>query len=100
MTGNVRKSGIDIIGNIPWGTHICQFYQTREDLMNILAPFFKVGLENNEFCVWIASSPITVEDIKKEMQRVLPDFEKYLNKKQIEIVPHEEWYFKEGVFDL
>lgn len=100
MTGNVRKSGIDIIGNIPWGTHICQFYQTREDLMNILSPFFKVGLENNEFCMWIASSPITVEDIKKEMQRVLPDIEDYLSKKQIEIVPHAEWYFKEGVFDL
>jgi len=24
----MRKSGIDIIGNIPWGTHLCQFYET------------------------------------------------------------------------
>jgi hypothetical protein len=44
-----RISGIDIIGDIPWGTHFCQFYQTREDLIDILVPHFKAGLENNDF---------------------------------------------------
>jgi len=46
MNKNLRSSGIDIIGDVPWGTHFCQFYQTKEDLMDILVPYFKAGLEN------------------------------------------------------
>ena len=33
MRESLRKSGIDIIGDMPWGTHFCQFYQTKEDLL-------------------------------------------------------------------
>ncbi len=38
---NLRYSGIGIIGDLSWGTHFCQFYQTREDLIDILVPYFK-----------------------------------------------------------
>ena len=40
--------GFDII-DVHWGTHFCQFYQTREDLMDILVPYFKVGLEDYDY---------------------------------------------------
>ena len=39
-----RNSGIDIIGGVPWGTHFCQFYQTKKDLMDILVPYFNLSL--------------------------------------------------------
>jgi len=45
MEEKLRNSGIDIIGDVPWGTHFCQFYQTKKDLMDILVPYFKAGLE-------------------------------------------------------
>jgi len=61
MGGNLRKSGIEALGNVPWGTHFCQFYQTTEDLTDILVPYFKSGLENNEFCFWVTSQPLGVE---------------------------------------
>lgn len=48
-----RKTGIDILGDVPWGTHFCLFYKTKEDLCDILVPYFKAGLENNEFCMWV-----------------------------------------------
>jgi len=38
MEKELRKTGIDIIGNASWGTHFCQFYQTSEDLIDILVP--------------------------------------------------------------
>jgi len=41
MKGQLRKFGIDIVGDIPWGTHFCQFYQTKEDLIDILCPLFQ-----------------------------------------------------------
>ena len=38
-----RKSGIALVGDLPWGTHFCQFYRTRKDLLDILVPYFKAG---------------------------------------------------------
>jgi len=28
MTSEMRKSGIDVVGDMPWGTHICLFYES------------------------------------------------------------------------
>ncbi|HIH22218.1 TPA: PAS domain S-box protein [Candidatus Micrarchaeota archaeon] len=100
MAENMRKTGIDILGDLPWGTHFCQFYQTKEDLVDILVPYFKAGLENNEFCMWITSEPLAVEEANDAMKKNVSDFERYLTRKQIEIIPHTEWYLKGGVFNL
>ncbi len=99
MNQNIRNSGIDIIGNVPWGTHFCQFYQTREDLMDLLIPYFKAGLENNEFCMWVTSQPLGVEEAKDALRGAVPDLDVYLEREQIEIIPYTHWYVKEGVFD-
>ena len=99
MGESLRKSGIDIIGDIPWGTHFCQFYQTKEDLMEILVPYFKAGLENNEFCMWVTSQPLEVEEAKETLRRAVSDFDVYLEKGQIEIVLYTDWDLKEGTFD-
>ena len=95
-----RKTGIDVIGDVPWGTHLCQFYQTKEDLIDILAPYFRAGLENNEFCMWVTSEPLGEEAAKEAMRRAVPDFDRFLKRGQMEIVPHTEWYLKDGAFDL
>ena len=68
MRENVRRSGIDIIEDVPWGTHICQFYDKKDDLTDILVPYFKAGLENNEFCLWVTSQPLEVEDAKEALE--------------------------------
>jgi PAS domain S-box-containing protein len=96
----IRKTGIDIIGDAPWGTHFCQFYQTKEDLLDILVPYFKAGLENNEFCMWVTSEPLSEEEAKKEMRKAVPNFDQHLRSGQIEIVPHTDWYPKDGAFNL
>lgn len=99
MRKNTRDSGIDIIGEVPWGTHFCQFYQTKEDLMDVLVPYFKEGLENNEFCIWITSQLVEVEEAKEALGKVLPDIGIYLEKGQIENIPYTHGYVKEGTFD-
>jgi hypothetical protein len=43
MGTNMKQSIIEVIENISLGTHFCQFYQTKEDLMEILIPYFKEG---------------------------------------------------------
>ena len=97
--GMLRRSGVDIIGDVPWGTHFCQFYQTKEDLTDILVPYFKAGLENNEFCMWVTSEPLGVEEAIESLRKVKPDIKGYLDKKQIEIIPYDEWYIEDGGFN-
>jgi PAS domain S-box-containing protein len=99
MGKSLIQSGIDIIKDVPWGTHICQFYETKEDLTEILVPYFKAGLENNEFCMWVTSQPLDVEEAKKALRKAVSDFDVYFEKGQIEIIPHTQWYLKEGIFD-
>jgi len=99
MREKVRKTGIDVIGNVPWGTHFCQFYETKEDLIDILAPYFKAGLENNEFCMWITSEPLHVEDAKRALKEKVKDLDDYIEKGQIEILDYRQWYTRSGHFD-
>jgi hypothetical protein len=84
---------------VPWGTHFCQFYNTKEDLIDILVPYFKAGLENNSFCIWITSQPLEAEEAKEALGRAVPDIDFYLEKGQIEIISYADWYVKEGIFD-
>ncbi len=99
MINELRQTGLDIIGDIPWGTHLCQFYRTREDLLDILVPYFRAGLENDEFCMWVTSEPLGEQQARQAMREAVPDFDRYLKRGQIEIVPHTEWYLKGGAFN-
>lgn len=100
MKQTLRPTGIEVIGNIPWGTHFCHFYQTEEDLLSIQVPFFKTGLENNEYCIWVTSGQTTVENAKNALKEVVPDLDKYYEQKSIEILSHHDWYLINGQFAL
>ncbi len=94
----LRNTGIRALGSVPWGTHFCQFYRTRKDLLDILVPYFKAGLEANESCMWICSDPLGAAEAKKALRKAVPDLASRLRKRQIEILPHEEWYLRRGRF--
>jgi PAS domain S-box-containing protein len=99
MEAELRNSGIDVIGAVPWGTHFCQFYKTKQDLIDILVPYFKAGLENNEFCMWVTSEPLVVADARQAMREATRGFDEYLRRGQMEIIPYTEWYLLDGDFD-
>lgn len=95
----LRKFGRKLVGPIPWGTHLCQFYETKQDLIDILVPYFAEGLHSNEFCMWITSPPLEVEEATKALKETVPDLDKYVKKGQIEIIPYDDWYLLGGKFD-
>lgn len=94
-----RRTGIAAVAEVGWGTHICLFYHTKEDLFNILVPYFKAGLEDNEFCVWIFSPPLNEQVVREAMGKALPTLAGYLERGQLELIPSEGWYVKDGVVD-
>jgi hypothetical protein len=72
LDARLRRLGIEGLGEVPWGTHFCLFYTTEEDLLDLLVPYFKTGLEDREFCLWVAETPKEVEHAGKPCGRVCP----------------------------
>ena len=102
-SNNLRKFGVDIVGDIGWGTHLCQFYQTKQDLIDILIPYFAEGLMNNEFCMWITSVPLEVVEAKEELMKAVLDLDERISaraKRQIEILSYTDWYLVDGQFNV
>jgi C4-dicarboxylate-specific signal transduction histidine kinase len=100
MATEMRKTGVDVVGDMPWGTHFCLFYDTRADLLDTLVSYCKVGLENQEFCLWVVAEPLTAEDARHALKRVVPDLDQYFTDQSIEIVAARDWYLQDGTFDL
>jgi PAS domain S-box-containing protein len=96
--GEFRRTGLSAIGDVPWGTHFCQFYQNKQDLIDILVPYFKAGLENNEFCMWVTSEPLGSAEAKAALAANLENLETYFDNGQLEILD-PEWYTSGGEFE-
>ena len=80
--------------------HLCQFYQSGKELVDILVPYFKAGLENNELCVWITSEPLTADEARTELMKAVPKLHRYISEGQMDIIAHTEWYLRDGIFDI
>ena len=94
------NSEIELANRVTWGSHFCYFYDNKYELINLLVPYFQVGLENNEFCLWIASEDISPEFAKSALREAIIDFDDYLKKGQIKILPYTKWYIKDDEFNL
>ena len=98
MKSDMRQSGIDVIGPVAWGTHFCQFYETHQDLIETLVPFFREGLAANEFCMWITSAPLQTDQAKDALRTAVPNIDRYIDRGQIEILDYSQWYTRSGKF--
>jgi signal transduction histidine kinase len=87
-----RDLAIPAIGEAPWGTHFCQFYGTRQDLLDTLVPYFRAGLESNEMCVWVTSAPLGVDEAAEALSREVADLERRVACGQMSIRPYQAWY--------
>ena len=96
----LRQTGLPLQSEVPWGSHLSLFYETKDDLLNTLADYFSAGFEGNEFCVWAVSEPIDEADATSYLRRVIPDLNSRLTAGQIEIFSAHEWYLKDDQFDL
>src|SRR6202035_4420841 len=75
MATEMRKTGVDVVGDMPWGTHFCLFYETRADLLETLVSYCKAGLESQEFCLWVVAEPLTGKDARHALERAIPDLD-------------------------
>jgi two-component system, LuxR family, sensor kinase FixL len=95
----LRKTGLEAVGDAPWGTHFCLLHDTRTELLETLAPYFAQGLAANEFCMWITSETLTTAEAEAALREAIPSLDEYLAAGQLEIVDFHEWYMSGDGFD-
>jgi MEDS: MEthanogen/methylotroph, DcmR Sensory domain len=100
MSIDMRKTGFDVVGDMPWGTHFCLFYETKPDLLEIAVAYCKAGLVAQEFCLWVVADPLTVEEATRALKQAVPDCDRYFADESIDIVRARDWYLPDGTFDL
>ena len=98
----LRDTGLEAVGRVPWGTHFSVFYETRKDLLDIVVPFFKAGLQANEFCLWIVANSelFTINEAKAVLHKAVPDLSRLLKIGNIEIVPYYKWFLTGRAVDV
>jgi signal transduction histidine kinase len=95
-----QRSGIDVIGDmVAWGAHFCLFYETKEDLLDALVSYCKSGLENEEYCLWVVTEPLTIEQATVALTEAVPHFDSYVADSRIEIVSANDFFLQGGKFD-
>jgi signal transduction histidine kinase len=96
----LRRTGLDVLGDRPWGSHFCLFFDTKSDLLEILVPYFKAGLTQNEFCFWVLADPLNEDDARYALNQAIPASDRHLVDRHMEFIPCDECYLSDGVFDL
>lgn len=49
--------------------------------------------------MWITSEPISVEDAKMSLKKVVWDLDEYIKRGQIKILDYSQWYRVSGKFE-
>jgi MEDS: MEthanogen/methylotroph, DcmR Sensory domain len=92
-------TGLQSLGELPWGSHVCQFFSHGSDLRDTLIPYFKAGLENNERCLLVPMEPFTAEDARTALRASVADFDRRERRKQIEIHDVRAWYNSDSIIN-
>ena len=89
-----------VVSRFSWGTHFCQFYRTRRELIDITAPYIKLALDNNQFCLWITSESSEIERINSLLQKRLTDLDRCTKNGQLKLVHSEQMEMQNGLLQI
>ncbi|MDE2182419.1 MAG: MEDS domain-containing protein [Alphaproteobacteria bacterium] len=95
---SLRDTGISVVGRIPWGTHLCMFYETRQDAIDAVVSYMTPAAQANEYCIWVVPDSLGTKHAEDAARRWLPDFASR-QPKGLEIVAAKDWYLENGCFD-
>ena len=95
-----RPTGISVLGDVPWGTHLCLFHETKCDFLALMAAFFSAGLQNQEFCLGVLPDYVSEEEALSAFRQAMPDFDRHLSRGNIELIPRDRWIGTAGKVDI
>jgi len=99
MDKKLRDTGIELIGEAFWGTHIGQLYESKDDFFSIACPYIRAGLLNNELCVWVYSYNTNEAEVKSYLDKYINNVDKYIKTGQLLLTSHTNWYLTDNSFN-
>jgi PAS domain S-box-containing protein len=85
-------SGLRAVPHLAWGSHLAHIFASGDELRDVMVPFFKAGLDNNERCFWLTGKAFNADDARAALRVAVPDLDKRERDKQIEIANGDAWY--------
>jgi two-component sensor histidine kinase len=85
-------SGLQTVPHLQWGSHLAHFFASGDELRDVLVPYFKAGLDNNERCLWVTGQAFNAEEARSALRAVVPDLDEREHGEQIEIANGDQWY--------
>ena len=93
---SLTACGLPGIAQIPYGVHMCHFYEGREDLAAALVPYFVAGLRANERCIWITARPLEAAQARLELEAAGIDVAAELGRGSLVLRDYSDWYAEAG----
>src|SRR6185437_13798492 len=85
-------SGLATLPHLQWVSHLAHVFSSGEDLRDVLVPFFRAGLENNESCFCLTGQAFNAEAARSALRAAVPDLDRRERNEQIIIANGDEWY--------
>ena len=54
-----------VLAAIRHGTHVCAFYETEEDLLDLVGQFFLAGAQRDDLCLWVMPEGMNSDPIAR-----------------------------------
>ncbi|MGE5579486.1 MAG: MEDS domain-containing protein [Bacillota bacterium] len=100
MRQQTTDFGLSCLGQVPWGTHVCHFYENSSEALEVAVPYVRSGLRQQEACVWVCASREDADDACHALEGAVPDLSRRLETDQISVLTYDEWYVdRHGRFD-
>jgi DNA-binding CsgD family transcriptional regulator len=90
MASTQRASGIPLMDDVPWGSHLCVFYETTADLVDTAAAYFEAGLQHNELCAWLLPPRLSSREATELMRAQVDDLDGHVAAGRLQFIPEEE----------
>jgi DNA-binding CsgD family transcriptional regulator len=82
----------DILAGVSHGSHICAFYETQDDLIDLVLPFLAAGYGREELCVWVTPDSISADEVRSRAREV--DIEPGIEIHRARDIYHQEGRFR------
>ncbi len=86
---------VNIMETVAHGSHVAVFYSSQQDLIEILAPYFRTGLKNKDYCMWVISDPFTLGEVRDALLKAMENLEEG-ERERIEVMDPRESCIKQG----
>jgi PAS domain S-box-containing protein len=96
----LRRTGISVVGDAPWGLHFSLFYDSEGDLLDAIVPYFAAGLEAHELCVWAPSEPSVERAAIEALGERVPDLDRFVANRSLEFFRYEDSFKPDGRLDV